>query len=68
MRATTSSTSRTPTVLRRFAPGRSRTAAADSSITSMALSGRKRSFRWRTDRSTAAWSDGAVKRTPWCSS
>ena len=41
MRAITSSTSRTPTVLRALPSGRSRTAAPASSITSMALSGQE---------------------------
>ena len=53
------STSRTPTVLR-FSPLRSRTAAPTSSMTSIALSGRKRSSRCLAESSTQARSAGAV--------
>ena len=41
---------------------------AASSIRSMALSGRKRSRRYRLDRVTAATSAASVIRTPWWTS
>ena len=64
MRAIPASISRTPTVRRFLAPGRKRTAAPASSITSMALSGRKRSARCLVARSTAV-RKAAKERFSW---
>ncbi|MPN56873.1 hypothetical protein SDC9_204566 [bioreactor metagenome] len=46
----------------------SRTLAAVSSMRSMALSGSRRSGRYRTDRWTAASMASSVIVTPWCAS
>jgi FAD/FMN-containing dehydrogenase len=47
---------------------RSSTRAPARSTRSIALSGRNRSARYRSDNSAAATSDSSLKRTPWCAS
>ncbi len=61
--ATTSSISLLPMVFLRFGLGRMRCAAPASSITSMALSGKKRSLIYLADSSTAVVSALALYLT-----
>ena len=64
----TNSISPTPTVFLRLLATCKRWKAPASSITSIALSGRKRSLICRLDSSAAVFSAESVKRKSWCSS